>query len=52
MTHGHAVSTTTVQADVRETLMERGLATEHTQGLLQPTPRAQGYTHDPSSFEA
>ena len=40
-----------ITSDVRETLEDIGLASEHTGGQLTPTPRAAGYCADPKSFE-
>jgi hypothetical protein len=51
MSHGRSILTRSVSRDVRETLEDIGLASEHTGGQLTPTPRAAGYCADPKSFE-
>ncbi len=39
-----------VRLDTFAALRNRGLVTEHTKGLVEPTHRAEGYTHDPETF--
>jgi len=51
MAFNRSVVADSVPASVRKELESRGLVAEHTDGLLALTSRANGYAHDPSTFE-
>lgn len=51
MAHGTSVQRRTVPAAVRRQLVDRRLAVEMTDGLLDPTPRAEGYCATPDLFD-